>query len=87
MILHFTCLVLFVSLCWATDESAKRFTVIPVHVRTIYQPTNIHCLINFWNLKLPPYVIISRNSTGHVIDMKGLAFEVFDWLSHFISFK
>ena len=89
MILHFKCLVLFVSLCWASDESAKRFTVIPVHVRKIYQLTSIwfHCLINFCNSKLPPYVIVSRNATGHVIHMKGVGFEVFDWLSHFISFK
>ena len=89
MIVNFKFLVLFVSLCWAAEKSAKRFTVIPVHVRTIYQLTGIlfHCLINICNSKLPPYVIVSRNATGHVIHMKGVGFEVFDWLSHFISFK
>ena len=37
--------------------------------------------------ELPPEVIVMRNSTGHVLQVRGIAAEVLKWLSDALNFK
>ena len=50
----------------------------------ILKSTKIHLIIF---VKLPPIVNITRNATGHIVELRGVAFPVIDWLSQDLNFK
>ena len=36
--------------------------------------------------KVAPHLILTRNSSGHIVKMKGFSVEIVDWLSKYLKF-
>ena len=81
---------LLVAVCLASPPEnilrGKNLILVPMEVSLEWKLMETF-LMNYISAQLPVYTKVITNSTGHVIQMKGVSFHVLNWLAKYYGFQ